>query len=91
VAKWVDTPKGKPVAYSFLKLGPMQREEMKFMFGVSKCNKLFDVLLQNHVIKLKGGHVIPLAEQLVRRRYCKWNDSFSHTTNECNYFRQQIQ
>jgi hypothetical protein len=35
--------------------------------------------------------VIPVAEQLAQRKYCKWHDSFSHTTNECNYFHQQIQ
>jgi hypothetical protein len=64
---------------------------MKFMFDVSKCDKLFNVLLQNKVIRLKGGHVIPAAEQLAHRKYCKWHNSFSHTTNECNYFYRQIQ
>jgi hypothetical protein len=58
---------------------------------VSKCDKLFDVLLQNNVIRLKGGHEIPPAEQLAQKKYYKWHDSFSHTTNECNYFHRQIQ
>jgi hypothetical protein len=64
---------------------------LKFTFDVTKCDKLFDVLLQNKVIRLKGGHVIPTAEQLAQKKYCKWHDSFSHTTNECNYFHGQIQ
>jgi hypothetical protein len=64
---------------------------MKFMFDVSKCDKLFDVLLQNNAINLKVGHTIPTAKQLAQKKYCKWHDSFSHTTNECNYFHRQIQ
>jgi hypothetical protein len=63
-----------------------KREGMKFTFDVSKCDKLFDVLLQNNVIKLKAGHTIPTAEQLAGKKYCKWHNSFSYTTNECNYF-----
>jgi hypothetical protein len=27
----------------------------------------------------------------VRGKYCKWHDTFSHTTNECNYFHCQVQ
>jgi hypothetical protein len=64
---------------------------MKFTFDVTKCDKLFDLQLQNNIIRLKGGHVIPTVEQLARKKYCKWHDSFSHTTNEYNYFRRQIQ
>jgi hypothetical protein len=91
VAKLVDAPKGKPINCSFLKPKLGKKEEMRFTFNVSKCDKLFDVLLQNNVIKLKGGHMIPTVEQLSRKKYCKWHDLFSHITNECNYFRWQIQ
>jgi hypothetical protein len=71
------------------KLG--KKDDLKFTFDVTKCDKLFYVLLQNKVIKLKGGHVMPTAEQLAQKKYCKWHDSFSHTTNKCNYFRWQKQ
>jgi hypothetical protein len=27
----------------------------------------------------------------LRKKYCKWHDSYSYTTNECNYFWQQAQ
>jgi hypothetical protein len=91
VAEWVDTPKNKPKACAFLKPGTGKRDEMRFTFDVLKCDKLFDILLQNNVIRLKGGHVIPTADQLARRKYCKWHNSFSHMTNECNYFLRQIQ
>jgi hypothetical protein len=45
MAERVDTPKGKPMTCPFLKLGPRKKEEMCFTFDMSKCNKLFDVLL----------------------------------------------
>jgi hypothetical protein len=64
VTKWVEAPTGKPVTCSFLKPGTGKKDEMKFTFDVSKCDKLFDMLLQNKVIRLKGGHVIPTVEQL---------------------------
>jgi hypothetical protein len=91
IAEWVGNTKGKPMACSFLKLGLGKKEEMQFMFDVLKCDELFDMLLSNNVIRLKGGHVIPTADQLAPKKYCKWHDSFSYTTNECNCFRRQIQ
>jgi hypothetical protein len=30
-------------------------------------------------------------DELKRRAYCKWHNSFSHATNDCNVFRRQIQ
>jgi hypothetical protein len=30
-------------------------------------------------------------DELKRRAYCKWYNSFSHATNDCNVFRRQIQ
>jgi hypothetical protein len=62
MVEWVETPKGKLLACSILKPRLVKKDEMKFTFDVSKCDELFDVLLQNKVIKLKGGHVIPAAE-----------------------------
>jgi hypothetical protein len=56
VMEWVDMPKGKPVTCPFLKPSPGKQEEMKFTFDVTKCDKLFDILLQNNIIRLKGGH-----------------------------------
>jgi hypothetical protein len=45
VLEWVDTLKGKPMASSFLRPGPGKREGMRFTFDVSKCLRLFDMLL----------------------------------------------
>jgi hypothetical protein len=35
--------------------------------------------------------VIPSAEELGKRKYCKWHNSSSHATNDCKVFIQQIQ
>jgi hypothetical protein len=80
-------PRNKPISCSFLKYGAGKEDEMKYTFDVSKCNKLFDLLLEGGVIRLTEGHVIPSANQLAKKMYCTWHDSYSHTTNECNYFR----
>jgi hypothetical protein len=66
-----------------------QQEEVKFTFNVGKCDKIFDELLKNGNIKI--NHIVPSVDELKRRAYCKWHNSFSHTTNDCNVFRQQVQ
>jgi hypothetical protein len=45
VAEWVDAPKVRPMACAFLKPSPGKREEMKYTFDVSKCDKLSNILL----------------------------------------------
>jgi hypothetical protein len=52
VAEWVNTALGKPLACAFIKPSPGKKDEMKFMFIITKCDKLFNVLLQNKVIRL---------------------------------------
>jgi hypothetical protein len=64
---------------------------MKYTFDVSKCDHLSDLLLRGGVIRLTEGHVIPNADLLAKKTYCKWPDSYTHTTNECNYFWQLVQ
>jgi hypothetical protein len=66
-----------------------QQEEVKFTFNVGKCDKIFDELLKNGNIKINRS--VPSTDELKRRAYCKWHNSFSHATNDCNVFRRQIQ
>ena len=66
-----------------------RQEEVKFTFNVGKCDKIFDELLKNGNIKI--DYIVPPADELKRRAYCKWHNSFSHATNDCNVFRRQIQ
>jgi hypothetical protein len=42
-------------------------------------------------IKLSSNHVIPSPEQVKKHAYCKCHNSYSHATNDCNVFSQQIQ
>jgi hypothetical protein len=66
-----------------------RRDEIKFIFDVSKCDKIFDELLS--IGKIKLSHTIPPIEDLKKRDYCKWHNSYSHATNDCNVFWRQIQ
>jgi hypothetical protein len=34
---------------------------------------------------------MPSSEQLKKHAYCKWHNSYSHATNDCNVFRRQVQ
>jgi hypothetical protein len=68
-----------------------KKDEIKYTFDVSKHDMLFDVLVKGGLIKLTEGHVIPSADQLAKKKYCKWHDSYSHMTNKCNYFHRQVQ
>jgi hypothetical protein len=73
-------------------LQPVQKkrqEKVKFTFNVGKSDKIFDELLKNGNIKI--NHIIPSTDELKRRAYCKWHNSFSHATNDCNVFRRHIQ
>ena len=87
VAEWIQTPKSKPFVCPALKPTPAKREEIKYTFDVSKCDRIFDMLLQGKQIRLRGGHVIPSPEELGRKAYYKWHNSFSYATNDCNIFR----
>jgi hypothetical protein len=86
VTEWVDTSRDKPIPCSFFKINPGKKDEIHYTFDVMKCDKLFDILVKGRVIRLKEGHVIPTSDQLGKRKYCKWHNSYSHTINECNYF-----
>jgi hypothetical protein len=76
VAEWVDIAKDKLFACSFPRPNPGKKDTMKYTFDVSKCDKLFDVLLQNKVIHLSEGHVVPSAGQPVKGKYSKWHGTF---------------
>jgi hypothetical protein len=51
VAERVEKPGDNPISCSFLKPNGGQREEMRYTFDVSKCDRLFDLLLQGGVIR----------------------------------------
>jgi hypothetical protein len=86
VAEWDEKPEDKPISCSFLKPNGGQRDEMRYTFDVTKCDRLSNLLLWGGVIRLTEGHIIPHTDILAKKTYCKWHNSYTHTTNECNYF-----
>nr|CBG76268.1 OO_Ba0005L10-OO_Ba0081K17.19 [Oryza officinalis] len=58
----------KPTTCQWVKKGD---KEDKFDFDVNKADKIFDLLLQEKQIQLPVGHVLPSAEEIKKRRYCK--------------------
>jgi hypothetical protein len=73
-------------------LKPIQKnrqDNIKYTFDVAKCDRIFNELHKGGYIKL--SHTLPSLEELKRRAYCKWHNSFSHATNDCNVFHRQVQ
>jgi hypothetical protein len=60
--------------------------EESYDFDVTKADKLFDFLLEKGQIKLLANHVILSLEQLKNKRFCKYHNTTSHTTNDCSVF-----
>ena len=60
-------------------------------FDVTKSDKLFDFLLEKGQIKLPDGHVMLPPDQLKNKKFCKFYNATSHSSNECRIFRQHIQ
>ena len=82
----------KAKSYSCASLKPIHKnrqEDIKFIFDVSKCDKIFDELHKNGYIKF--AYTIPPLDELKRRAFCKFHNSFLHATNDCNMFRRHIQ
>ncbi|KAK1652034.1 hypothetical protein QYE76_069839 [Lolium multiflorum] len=86
VAEW--TRGASPVSCKWVK---PQGPPRGFDFDVTKAEQIFDLLLKEKQLKLPEGLKIPTAQELNGKPYCKWHNTFSHTTNDCRVWRQQIQ
>ena len=70
--EFVSPSAAKPSSCASLKpVHKNRKEEMKFMFDVSKCDRIFDELL--HLGHIKITHVISPLEELKRQAYCKFH------------------
>ena len=77
--------KAKPYTCDALKPIRKNREdEMTFSFDVAKCDRIFDAMLKDKLIRV--SHTLLPFEELKWRAYCKFHNSFSHATNDCNVF-----
>jgi hypothetical protein len=90
VAEFVWPSKSKASSCASLKPATKSRqEELKFTFDVSKCDRIFDELLNLGNIKI--SHTMSPLDEIKQHAYCKFCNSYSHSTNNCNVFRRQIQ
>jgi hypothetical protein len=46
------------------------------------------MFLEKGHIKLTANHKMPSAEELKKRRYCKYHDTNTHHTNDCRVFHE---
>ena len=60
--------------------------EESFDFDVTKSDKLFDFLLEKGHIKLPDGHVMLPLDQLKNKKFSKFHNATSHSTNKCRIF-----
>ncbi|KAK1619151.1 hypothetical protein QYE76_024668 [Lolium multiflorum] len=67
------------------------RQRRGFDFDVTKAEQIFDLLLKEKQLKVPEGHKIPTVQELNGKPYCKWHNTFTHATNDCRVWRQQIQ
>jgi len=64
---------------------------LEVLTDITKAEKIFDYLLEKGQIKLIGNHRIPSAEELKKKRYCKYHNSNTHNTSDCKVFKYIIQ
>jgi hypothetical protein len=86
VAEWIQG--ANSVSCKWVK---QQGRTKGFDFDESKVEQIFDLLLRKKQLKLPEGHKFPTSQELQGRPYCKWHHLFTHTTNDCNELRLQIQ
>ena len=67
-----------------------KRARESYDFDVTKSDKLFDFFLKKGQIKLPTNHVILPPDQLKKKKFCKFHNTTSHSTNDCRIFRQHI-
>jgi len=92
IAQWINE-KSEPFVCSALKPSPQKRwlEKIKYTFDLTLCDDLFDILLEKNFIKPFGHKVLLSSLDAKERDYCKLHNSFDHSIQNCNMFRQIIQ
>ena len=63
----------------------------KYSFDLTKADDIFDHLLAANFLKLPKRVKILSPDELKGKVYCKWHNSWSHSTKNCIVFRDRIQ
>lgn len=69
---------------------PSGKSNRVYTFDVSKAEAIFYQLVADKLIKFPQGHSLPKPEELKGKEYCKYYNSWSHTTNNYIVFRNDI-
>ena len=64
---------------------------VQYTFEVVKIEEIFDFLMKEKFITFSKDHWIPNKDELRGKAYCKYHNSWNHTTNACWGFRNVIQ
>ena len=59
-------------------------------FDASKANEIFDALLKDGQITIPSGQKVATPAEIKGRPYCKWHNTFTHTTSQCYHFKKEI-
>ncbi|XP_016647062.1 PREDICTED: uncharacterized protein LOC107880300 [Prunus mume] len=79
--------KPPPFTGGFVPNKPAQNKV--YSFDLTKVDALFDEMLLEKAIETP--HRLPKPEELKGRQYCRWHNSWNHSTNSCVVFRDVIQ
>ncbi|XP_050222299.1 uncharacterized protein LOC126672393 [Mercurialis annua] len=74
----------------FVKKNKTAVVQKEYSFDLTKADDIFDALFKDGQIALSEGHVIPPPKELVGKDYCKYHNSWRHSTNNCVNFRNVI-
>ena len=64
---------------------------VQYTVEVAKIEEIFDFLVKEKFITFPKDHQIPNKDELREKAYCKYHNSWNHTTNACWGFRNVIQ
>ena len=65
--------------------------QVQYTFEVAKTKEIFDFLVKQEFITFPKDHWIPNKDELRGKAYCKYHNSWNHTTNACWGFKNFIQ
>ncbi|XP_024190631.1 uncharacterized protein LOC112194648 [Rosa chinensis] len=83
--------KPQPITYHTKDGTPLRLTPTRtYSFYIPKADIIFDQLAEK-VIKLPNGHVIPKADEIRNKSYCKFHNSWKHSTNNCVVYHDPLQ
>ena len=62
-----------------------------YSFDITKADQIFDILLKDKQIILPKGKKMPSVNEIKNKKFCKFHQIASHSTNNCMHFRDLIQ